>query len=527
MDELQAGLEQSWASTCRILFGTELGPLLDYHGWLAELVDPVTIRRSSLTGREVIYSTPDYSKKAKCVGLDEIDLNKKFPPLGINQLKDIDSIVQAIQDRVYYAGNIVLGNSKHVLSSSNITDCFYILHTTLSSNSKNMAFCTQCMQDDGGFGGNAFSESSYCLKCHEGTRLKRDFELWMSQDSSDCYYSQGLKNCSNCLFSFNLQNKRNAVGNLELPLDQYNKIKTKLMAELVEEARRNKRLPSLLELVGKSAKSAPALKPPALANFHPRPAPVLDKSKIEAAFSQTMSLLFGHAPSRPIDAYSSWLLAHTRGLDKCRSALSGQDVFLAHYGNYSDLPRDRLLTLEEAQAFGQQVKWAPADLSNLSLSTVPARLSPLAFFNTDIVDGQNPNDIECAVCIDASNCYRTVCSAYSKLCAYSFWPQWSEQIFGSDIVFYSSFCVNCYQSSHLRRCFEMDSCNSCSDSLFCHHCENLTDCMFCFNVKNLRYAIGNVAMGPEEYKRVKKMVLAQLSGQLEKNQSLNYDIFSL
>ena len=521
MDETGIALDKAWASTCRVLFGAELGSLAQHEKWLSELVDAPVFRKSSVSGKEVIYSTRDYSEKAKSISLDEVDFNRKFAPLSFNQIKDIDSIIQAVQDRAYYSGNMILGNSKFVSSCSNINDSFYMHRTTLSGNDKYMAYCTLARVDSYGFGGNAFSQCEFCLKCHELTRCKRSFELWMSQDSADCYYSHGLKNCTGCMFTFNVQNKRNAIGNIELTPEKYKEIRAKLLSEMVEEAKKNKRLPSLLEIVTQGKAVAPKIAPSAAK------AQLEDKGKIEVAFATTMNIILGKKPSKGIDAYGKWLVNHTRGFDMCKSAASGKDVYLAHYGNYCDLPKDRLLSLEEAKSFGQDAKLSPPDLESFSLKTAGARISKIAFFNSDISDGQNSNDIECTINIDAVNCYRAVCSVYSKYVAYSFWPRSCEHIFGCDTVFDSSFCVNCYRSVKLTRCIEMDSCESCSDSMFCHNCENMQNCMFCFNTKNKTHAIGNVEVGKEEYMRIKALVLAQISNQLEKTGKISWDIFSI
>ncbi len=522
MTEINPELDKNWKDTCRILFGAEIGSYTEYTKWLAELVDPPLVKKSTLSGKEVIYSTQDYSKNAKSLSLEEVDLGKKFEPLNINQIKDIDSIIEAIQDRVYYTGNMILGNSKYIEKSSNINDSFHVLNSTVCGNSKYLAYCTLARLDTCGFGGNAFSQCDYCLKCHELTRVKRSFELWMSQDCSDSYYSHGLKNCSNSFFSFNLENKRYVIGNLELAPDKFREIKTKLLAEMVDEVKKAKRLPSLVEIVAKCEKKVAIPVISIATNSKPT-----DKSKIEEAFAQTMNIILKKRPSKTIDAYADWLSNHTRGLEKCKSAASGKEIFLAHYGNYSDLPKNRLLTLEEAKAIGSNVRLSTEDVEELSLKNAQSKIGKNAFFNSDIQDGQNMNDIECTITIDAVICYRAVCSVYSKYCAYSFWPRSSQHLFGCDSVFDSGFCINCYHSVNLQRCLEMDSCSSCSDSYFCHNCENLQDSMFCFNVKNKKYAIGNVELGRENYLKIKEKILEQLSGELEKSCTIRWDVFSL
>jgi len=51
--------------------------------------------------------------------------------------------------------------------------------------------------------------------------------------------------------------------------------------------------------------------------------------------------------------------------------------------------------------------------------------------------------------------------------------------------------------------------------------------MFCFNVKNLTHAIGNAQLPPEQYKKVKGALVAQMANELEKKRDLRWDIFSI
>jgi hypothetical protein len=292
---------------------------------------------------------------------------------------------------------------------------------------------------------------------------------------------------------------------------------------MVAELKQAKRLPSLLDIVARCGKNVemPQVKIASQAKA------ATDKTKIEETFAQTMQIVLKKKPTRGIDVYAVWLIRHTHGLEKCKSAVSGEDIFLAGYGNYSDLPKNRLLTLVEAKALGAQAKLEESEIQDIGFKNVQNKIGKIAFFNTDIQDGQYINDIECTISIDAVNCYRTVCAVYSKYCAYSFWPRSSQHIFGCDTVFDSSFCINCYHSVNLQRCFEMDGCSSSSDCLFCHNVENLQDCMFCFNTKNKRYAIGNVEIGRDNYLKIKEKVLEQINNQLEKSAKLDVDVFSL
>ena len=51
--------------------------------------------------------------------------------------------------------------------------------------------------------------------------------------------------------------------------------------------------------------------------------------------------------------------------------------------------------------------------------------------------------------------------------------------------------------------------------------------MFCFNAKNLKNAIGNVQLKPDDYKRIKSMFLKEIHERLVKDKDLDFDIFNL
>jgi len=102
---------------------------------------------------------------------------------------------------------------------------------------------------------------------------------------------------------------------------------------------------------------------------------------------------------------------------------------------------------------------------------------------------------------------------FVKKSAYSTFPRDSDHVFGCAYVFGSSFNIKCYNSFAIQRCFEVDSARSSTGCLYCHNIENVHDSIFCSNAKNLRYAVGNVEVGKEEFQRIKSLVLSRvLSG---------------
>ncbi len=286
--------------------------------------------------------------------------------------------------------------------------------------------------------------------------------------------------------------------------------------------KKDKRLPSLVELLKLEGKPAPKIKLESSKKNLPA-----DKNRVEEAFASATRLLFGKALAGGIDAYGPWLAMHTHKTIECVSAASGRKMTLPPHANFPLLPRNRLLSEEEALEFGQKYAISPQEAQNLSLENAHECLDKVAFFHAEHNHGQNSNIVESTYPFDSSDVYRSSVAVYSKFIAYTFWPRSCEYLFGCDSPFDSSHNIHVYSSTNLTRCFELDCCGFCSDCLFCHNCENLTECMFCFNAKNLKYAIGNVEYPKEEYLRVKKMVLNEITAKLEKDKKLDYSIYNI
>lgn len=517
-------LDRRWRAACRILFRQEVGALSEFMPYLEELIAPNLYRKSSISGKEVAYGIKRYAEGSKWISFDEIGFGKKFEPLGINEIKDLDSLVSAVSERAYYAGNVLLGNCSNVERSTNITDGHYIYNSAIFGDSKYLANCFYGRLAEDCFGTYGPGESTHCIRCTQTYRDYRCFELWNGQNCSDCYYVYNLQDCSDCIFCFHVKNKRRAIGNLELEAGKYNSIKEKLLSEMADGLKKNRKLPSLLEIARKAPKSdARVLAVDEDLNVYGK----LDKGVIEREFSKTAKLVLGKELTG-IDEYGEWLKRNVFPIVERKSAASGRKLLVSTQCiALPEIPRDRIISVEEAQKLGETVKMATDDVDRLKLSNAHEKLGPLAYFNMEFQEGNNRNIIESVIPIDSADCYRVAGTVYSKHCAYMFWPRNCEHMYGCEAMFDSSFCINCYYSQKLTRCLECDSCRDCSDSYFCHNCENVRESVFCFNVKNMRYAIGNVEVGKEEYERVKKLLLSKVAADLAAKKDCKLDIYNI
>jgi hypothetical protein len=355
----------------------------------------------------------------------------------------------------------------------------------------------------------------------------RNFEVSKVDYSSDIYFSHGLSGCLDCMFSFNLKNKRHCIGNLPLPKEKYLSIKAKLLEDMGGELERKKRLPSLEQLASSSKPDYSGVRR-ACASKATGVQEKPSASHSETAFFETGKIVLGQSLGK-MEEYEEWLLRSAARFEKGKSCASGENVMVsAGYAFFAFFPKDRLLTLPEANIAGEELKIPEEDAKKLGIRNAPQLISSIAYFCPVWQVGTNSNNIDCPTSMDSANCCKCEINIKSKSCGYCFWPRNSEHLFGCYATgLSSSFCLKCYYSKNLSRCFEVDSGRNLADCYFCHNCENCQDCILCFNVKNRRYAIGNVEFPREEYLKVKKMLLEEVGMQLERTGGFQKSVFAL
>lgn len=243
------------------------------------------------------------------------------------------------------------------------------------------------------------------------------------------------------------------------------------------------------------------------------------------AFSTTARLLFGE-PLSGIDSYSEWLLRHLGEREAIKSALGEETIHLIkQYAFLNLIPRNRIITFPQMEKRARAMKASPAE--NCSPESVFAEFQKIAYFNLDIRCGTNRNNEGTMGLEDTTDTYNSQDAFNSRCTGYVSYTKFSENAFGCYRAFYSKYCINCYNCVKCTCCFECDSLKESSRAYFCHNCENVHDALFCSNAKNLRYAVANVAVGKEEYERLKAILLKHVLSELLKKKSLDLDIFNI
>jgi len=513
-------LNKRWKQTCGLLFGAPVGELAEYKEWLSERADPVFSAKSSGSKKEVTYAFKAYCAGAAWASFDEIDFGKKFEPLKINDIKDIDSIIRAASERSCYAGNVILGNSKFVERSANVSDSFYVYESSRVGDSKYIAYSSMARLCECVFGTAAPGESEYMVRCNDTYKSRRCFELWMSTGCADCHYVFALTDCNSCMFCFSLTGAKYAIGNLPLGKEKYSKIRQGLLEQMRDELQKKKCLPSLADIVKKCNGGAPRV-----GAIEAKSNSQKDMRPMEEAFSSTSRIVLG-VQLNGLAIYAPWLTRHIERGERRKSVASGKEVFVGTYAKYGQLPASRMVTEEEALALTKPMK-TPEDMEEISLANAHELISDVAYFHLDYHAFTNKNIIDCMAYAYSSNCFNCFPCVEIKDSAYNFWPRSSEHLFGCGVLFDSQFCLNCHQSVKLSRCFEVDSSRDCSDCYFSHNIENCQSCLFCFNVKNLRYAIGNAEVGKERFLQAKEALFARIGSELGKKKSVKLSIFNL
>lgn len=247
-------LNTAWKGACKATFGEEMGPMEEYERYLRSNIPPLSYAKSALSGKEVAF-TGDYPKGVKVISNEEMGrFAEEFSkaPLNINEIKDIDSILDAIGGKIHYSGNVVLGNSREVLQSNHVADSQFVFRSHEVLQSKYVAYSHILNYSSYIFGSQSVGEDNFCINGYEIYRAPVTLECLRVYDSNHAYFCANMDNCADCMFSFNIRSKQKCIGNLELNAEKYAELSSKLLLEIRETLRSRKSLPSILDIIGGS-----------------------------------------------------------------------------------------------------------------------------------------------------------------------------------------------------------------------------------------------------------------------------------
>lgn len=515
-NELDATMQRAWDSTCKILFGTELGPLEGYMDWVGIYMPKKAMRKSHGSGKNVAVAMDEYAKLARFASAEEVAQNREFA-LSINQMKDVESVVQAISEKCEYAGNRMLGNSTKVENSDIVLDSHFVRN---SSNVEESQYVESSYMVRKGskyvFGCGALGQGEFLLHVVDSFNQKRSFECSVVGESTDCYFSHNCLGSRELMFCFGQRNKSYCIGNTQLPKEKYLSIKQKMLADFAQQLKKEKWLPSLSQIVAQQKVALPNV------NVQ-RSTATENMNLIEKGWSATYSVLLKRTPAS-IKEYGEWLSRHTVELEEVATPFGAKTYLPQKLPVFSEFPKERVITMDEALVLG---KVGIAQEETDALVKVLKEVGKIAFFTPELRDGNNMNLMSFPHAFHVTNAYKGFDGVYGEHMGYCSFALNSKYVYGCYRALESQFSIKCFNSLYLNRCFELDSCERCADSYYCHNCEGLSECMFTFNMKGKRNVVGNTQLDRGKYASVKEALIGQIAGELEKKRETQWDIFEV
>lgn len=253
MQKAPEHISRAWESACKVMLGRSIGSIDRYDAYLWKDVEQYHLTNSAISGKEVVV-TGDYAEGSRFISGEEIEAYTRIigkSKLDVNELKDIDSILEAIGERIYYSGNDILGNSGQATLSNRVVDSTFVYKAHDIFYSKYVAYTYLSKYSEYIFGCESVGKGThFAVKSFETYDDSRLFETVRVYESSDAIYSANLENCQSCLFCFNLRSKRRCIGNVELPEAKYSELKAKLLEDICSTLEAKKTAPSIMEIIG-------------------------------------------------------------------------------------------------------------------------------------------------------------------------------------------------------------------------------------------------------------------------------------
>ena len=511
-EELYSIFNKAWKSYSKIVLKGEVGELKEFLDLIRR--GGATVKYS-VKKNNIMLAPQFYETENKIKDMKAVDFNKTFEPLSINEIKDIDSIVEAIQERMFYTGNLVFGNSYYVEASTAIFDSTYVWNSSDIYNTKISLYSERIRNSDNIFGCSWGGEFSFAMDLNEAGKVKRAFSSFAVEVSSDVYYSAGIISSQEVMFSFGIRNKHNVIGNVQYSRDKYYKIKEKLLEEIRTELSRNNEIPLLFEILKNSKPED--LNKPEINEIRRGDINVEEKKVIDRAFSSTSKVLLGNSVEN-IDSVKESLTKRTPSLYYAVSQYTGNRIVVHDY--FINL-MERAVEFDYIFDLSEENKMEISSFENSYRKLKSTMVLP-----DESRQGRNTNLYESIIPVWSSDAYRTIAPIRSRVVAYCYWPTEVEYGFGCSTVLNSNSIINAYSSKEITRAFEVDNCRSCSDIYFAHNCEGINNGMFVFNLKGKRNIIGNSEYERETYLRVKESLLEQIHEGFSRNK-LKYDIYNI
>jgi len=244
-------INQSWNSTCKTVFGQEIGDLSKFKDYLKEAVPGKSVF-SSFSQRPLFVGSGEYPMLGRYFddSAERALVEKQNQPFKLDQIKDIDTLTSTLKERFVYGANKTQGRCEEIQSSDFVVDSINVLGSAHILRGKNIAYSYKARDCESIFGSTAFGYGANAIRAYYNKGITRVFECTTCETITDSLFCYQTFNSSDCMFCFNSRNRRHCVANVQLSKEQYAKLKSTLLEQIVGELTRKGRLDfSTIELV--------------------------------------------------------------------------------------------------------------------------------------------------------------------------------------------------------------------------------------------------------------------------------------
>lgn len=242
---MNEAIEKAFQHVTKVLFGKSLSNAESYEAWLSNNVEKTLESRSPIS-QKPIYSPPvTYYKclQGRLVLMDEaLELGKRHITESEAQQLSISNASEILKDIKFATPDVMFGRNSNMEKSAAYISSHYSFKSSFVCETKYSAYCFWPRQSEYVFGSMLAFSCSFCINCYNSSNLTRCFELDNCESCSDCYFCHNCENLKDCMFCFNVKSKRYAIGNVEVGMERYLKIKKMLLDEIYKKLAKDKNM---------------------------------------------------------------------------------------------------------------------------------------------------------------------------------------------------------------------------------------------------------------------------------------------
>ena len=236
-------IEGAFSETSKIIFGKPCSGIDKYSGWLKRNTRIFKDGKSCASGKPLLL--PQYSDfllfpKGRLLDLEEAEFIGGRLSLSEKEASGLTvaGAPRALSKIAYFTCEWRSGNNANNIDCPIEFECTDSYRSIINIRCKRCAYGWWPRESEHMFGFNRTRFSSFCINAFDSNKIQRCFEVSEARNCSDCLYCHNIENVHDSMFCFNAKNLKNAVGNVELPREEYLAVKKKVLAELNEELAR-------------------------------------------------------------------------------------------------------------------------------------------------------------------------------------------------------------------------------------------------------------------------------------------------